>query len=81
MIVKGSRKKNLLLMAGTLRGGGGKGPVIKEKITFWGFFFLSFLPFKNKHYFNLDNLSKYGHIMIKFVGRYFYWVVTIFDKK
>ena len=25
--------------------------------------------------------SKYGHITLKFVGRYFYWVVTIFSKK
>ena len=30
------------------------------------------LPFKNKNYFTLDNLSKYGHITLKFVGRYFY---------
>ena len=27
-----------------------------------------------------DNFSKYGHITIKFVGKYFYWVVTIFSK-
>ena len=33
------------------------------------------LPFKNKNYFTLDNLSKYGHITLKFVGRYFYLVV------
>jgi hypothetical protein len=37
------------------------------------------LPFKNKNYFTLDNLSKYGHITLKFVGRYFYLVVTIFS--
>ena len=30
-LTKGSRKKILLLMAGPLRGGGGKGPAIKEK--------------------------------------------------
>ena len=33
------------------------------------------LPIKNYNYSNLDNLSK-----LKFVGRYFYWVVTIFSK-
>ena len=38
------------------------------------------LPFKNKNYFTLDILSKYGHITLKIVGRYFYWVVTLFPK-
>ena len=33
-----------------------------------------------KKLFSLDNLSKYGQITLKFVGRYFYWVVTIFSK-
>ena len=63
-------------MARPLRGWGDKDWAIKEKITFF-----ILLPFKNKHYFTLDNLSKYGHIMLKFVGRYFYSVVTIFSKK
>ena len=36
---------------------------------------------KEKGNFTLDNLSKYGHITLKFVVRYFYWVVTIFSKK
>ena len=36
------------------------------------------LPYKN--YFTLDNLSKYGNITFKFVGRYFYLLVTIFPK-
>ena len=59
----------------------GKGQAIKEKKNFfWNFFFI-FLPLKNKNYFTLDNLSKYGHITLKFVGRYFYLVVTIFSKK
>ena len=31
--------------------------------------------------FTLDNLSKYGHITLKSVRRYFIWVVTIFSKK
>jgi len=39
------------------------------------------LPFENKNYFTLDNLSKYGHITLKFVGRYFYLDVTKFSKK
>ena len=38
------------------------------------------LPFKNKNYFTLDNLSKYGHITLKFVGRYFYLDVIKFSK-
>ena len=70
-------------MARPLRGGGGggKGRAIKEKRTFFETFFFILLPFKNKNYFTLDNLSKYGHITLKFVGRYFYLVVTIFSKK
>jgi len=43
-------------------------------------FFFILLPFKNKNNFTLDNLSKYGHITLNFVGRYFYLVVTIFSK-
>ena len=35
-------------MAGPIRGGGGKGLAIKEKITFFGTFFLILLPFKIK---------------------------------
>ena len=30
---------------------------------------------------DLDILSKYGHIMLKIVGMYFYMVVTLFSKK
>jgi len=43
-------------------GGGGKGRANKEKRTFFKTFFFILLPFKNKNYFTLDNLSKYGHI-------------------
>ena len=70
-------------MARPLRGGGGKGRAIKEKITFFETYFFILLPFnfKNKNYFTFDNLSKYGQITLKFVGRYFYLVVTIFSKK
>ena len=32
--MKGSQKKVLILMAGPLRGGGGKGPTVKEKKLF-----------------------------------------------
>ena len=35
---------------------------------------------KNKNYFTLGNLSKYGHITLKFVGRYFILVVTMGGK-
>ena len=68
-------------MAGPLRGGGGKGRAIKEKITFVETFFFILLPFKNINYFTLDNISKYGNITLKFAGRYFYLLVTIFSKK
>ena len=82
MVPKGSRKKNPPLMAGPLRGGGGvrAGPLRKKEL-FLKRFFLILLPFKNKNYFTLDNLSKYGYFTIKSVGRYFYLVVTIFSKK
>ena len=65
-------------MVETLKGGGDKGLAIKKKYTFLTFFLL--LPFKNK-YFTLDNLSTYEHITLKYVGRYFYWFVTILSKK
>ena len=59
-------------MARPLRGGGrGKGRAIKEKITFFETFFFILLPFRNKSYFTLNNLSKYGHITLNFVGKYF----------
>ena len=64
-------------MAGPLRGGGGEGPAINEKRTFLDLHFFNFVAIKNKNYFTKDNLSKYGHITLKFIGRYFYWVVTI----
>ena len=69
-------------MAGPLRGGGGEGGGVKagplrKKELFLKLFFI-LLPFKNKNYFTLDNLSKYGHIMLKFIGRYFYLFVIIF---
>ena len=76
-----AKKKVHPLVAGPLRGGGvGKGRAIKEKRTFFETFFFILLPFKNKNYFTLDILSKYGHITLKLVGRYFYLVVTIFSK-
>ena len=65
----------------TKRGGGGNGRAIKEKRTFFETFFFILLPFKNENYFTSDNLSKYGHITLKFVGRYFYLIVTIFSEK
>ena len=58
-----------------------KGRAIKEKRTFLEFFFLFYCHLKNKKYFTLDNLSKYGHITLKFFGRYIYLVVTIYSKK
>ena len=73
-----SKNKVLLLMAGKLRGGGGKGQVIKEKNNFfWNFFFKLCCHLKIIFFY----LSKYVNMMLKFVGRYFIWVVTIFSKK
>ena len=72
VVREAAKKKVHPLVAGPLRErGGGKGRAIKEKKTF----FFIVLSFKNKNYFTLDNLSKYGHITLKFVGRYFYLVV------
>jgi len=67
-------------MARLLRGGGGggKGRAIKE--NFFKHFFFILLPIKNKNYFPLGNLSKYGNITLKFVGSYFYLLVSIFSK-
>ena len=64
----GSRKKVILLMAVPLRGGG-KGLAIKKKNIYFLIIFI-LLPFKNNKNFTLDKLSTYGHITLKFVGRY-----------
>ena len=72
-----AKKKVPPLVAGPLR----------KKELFFNFFFI-LLPFKNKNYFTYRNLSKYEHITteesmhitLKFVGRYFNLVVTIFPK-
>ena len=58
-------------------GGGGKVPAIKEKKTFFTYF-LILLPFKDKNYFTFDNLSKYGHITLKFVVCT--WLLQYFPK-
>ena len=68
-------KKNSSTNGQAIKGGVKASPLRKNEL----FFIL--LPFKNRNYFTLDNLSKYGHITLKFVGRYFYLVVTIFSKK
>ena len=54
---------------------------MKERIFFLKNFKQILLPFENRNCFTLDNLLKYGHITLKFVGRYFIWIVTIFSKK
>ena len=48
-----------------MAGPGGKGRAIKEKRTVFETFFLFCCHLKIKNYFSLDNLSKYGHIMLK----------------
>ena len=71
--VKESRKKSSSFNGPAITRGmeGCKGPVIKKKKNL----FEIFLPLKIKKYFTLDNLSKYGHITLKFVDRYIIWVV------
>ena len=75
------KKKSSTSGRATKRGGGVKAGPLRTKELFFKLFFFILLPFKNKNYFALDNLSKYGHFTLKFVGRYFYLVVTIFSKK
>ena len=79
--IREATKKNPPLMVGPLRGGRGvkAGPLRKKELFLKLFFYL--LPFKNKNYITLDNLSKYGNITLMFAGRYFYILVTIFSKK
>ena len=80
---KGSHKKVIFLMAVPLRGGGGRSKDLAIKKTyFFIFFFIILLPFEYKIYFTLDNLSTYGHLTLKFVGRYIFLLVcyNIFQK-
>ena len=58
-------------MAGPLRGGGAKAGPLRKKELFLKLFFFILLPFKNKNYFTLDNLSKYGHITLKILKTFF----------
>ena len=53
-------------MARQLREGGVKASPSRNKELFKTF--IHFVAFKNKNYFTFDNLSKYGHITVKFVG-------------
>ena len=56
--------------------GGGEGLPLRRF-----FLFIFYYHFKKFKYFTLDNLSGYGYITLKLVGRYFYWLVTIFAEK
>ena len=76
MRIEEAAKRNPSLIARPLRGGG----ALRKKNFFLKLFCFVLMPFKNKNYFTLDNLSKYGHIILKCVGRYFYLVVTIFPR-
>ena len=71
--IREATKRGSSLIAGPLRGGGGPGGV-KDRPLRKKYFFYSFFNF-------VANLSKYGHITLKFVGRYYYLVDTIFSKK
>ena len=77
--VREAAKKSSSTNGRAIKRGGWGCRAINEKRTFFETFVL--LPFKNKNYFTLDNLSKYGNITLKFVCRYFYLLVTIFSKK
>ena len=77
---KGSRKKKRSSTNGqAIKRGGGKGRAIKEKRTFLKLFFIM-LPFKNKNYFTVDNLSKYGHITLSLSAGIFTWLLQYFPK-
>ena len=58
------------------------GPLRKKRTFFETFLKLFFilLPFKSTNYFTLDNLSRYGNITLKFVGRYLYFLLQYFSK-
>ena len=73
-MAKGCRKKSYFLNDSAIKRdvGGGERPCHSEKK-------IILLPFKKKN--TLDSLSTYGHITLKFVGRYFSWFVTIFYQK
>ena len=58
-------QKSSLLNGRAIRGGGG---LVKGR------------PLMKKNFFTLDNLSKYGHITLKFVGRYFSGLLKYFPK-
>ena len=64
--VREAAKKIFSSWPGHEEGGGGvKGRAIEEKITFFKTFFKILLPFENKNYITLENLSKYGHITLR----------------
>ena len=71
---KGSRKKSSSLNGWAIkRGGGGKGPAIKEKITF----FLNFVAIFKKKYFTWDNFIPLKYALS--VG-IFTWLLQYFPK-
>ena len=74
-------KKKSSVNGRAIKRGWGGGVKARPLRTLFKTLFFIFLPFINKNYFTLDNLSKYGNIMLKFAGRYFYLLVTIFSKK
>ena len=79
--VREAAKKSSSTNGQAIKRGGGvpvKAGPLRKKVLFLNLFFLICC---HDNYFTLDNLSKYGHITLKFVGRYFYLVVTIFSKK
>ena len=78
--LRGAAKKSSFLYGRAFKRGGAKGRQLRKNNFFSDFYSFFLLPFKYWNHFTLDNLLKYGHITLKFIGRYFYWVVTIFSK-
>ena len=70
---KGSRKKTVIfLMELPLRGVGEGMSLISNKFFVYLFLCCHLI---------IKKLSTYGNVTLNFVGRYFYWFVTIFAKK
>ena len=65
---KTAKKSYFLNDRAIKRGEGVKGGPLRKKKNYFFNFFKNFVAI-------LINLSKYGHIMLKFIGRYFYLVV------
>ena len=69
-------KKGYIFNGRAIKGWGGVKALSLFKLFFFIFYYVAI--FKNINYLTF---KKYGHITLKFVGRYIYWVVTFFFSK